>query len=545
MQNEKEKIISLNKDKFESAKKYEENQEKQELKEKESIDKDENRWKNNQKLGVDYHTQKEIKNFIKDDMKSFNEKVEYTKQQKTSSPYNSGIISQKTMNKSIKTFNTVRFIAGLSYNIGVKDEYNKLAQDASLLMSVNNLLEHHGQPKPKNMDKKLYDSGSKGCSSCNIGSGDNNINSAILGWLADEHTVNFDNMGHRRWILNPPMKNTGFGFVNKFDSMYCFDKGCPENNNKNVAWPAQNTPIEFFGDNYPWTLSIGENINKQVTVTLINKKTKKVIKFDKYINDKFAVNNGNFGQEGCIIFRPNLKYSDGDAYRVDINCTNFSVSYDVNFFSLNCTHENKDKELIGTIKSSCENYGKKIYFCNKCGITTESPLSELEEHDKEVISITEATCAKEGKKIIECLTCCRKWEYSTEIKPHDYIIKPIENNSKVEGSCKICKKKVIFQPPTFFRLWWRNGFEGNFSGIPFENNPVGSVIFCWIEGVDGDDGFRQFIVEVSDPTLLQIPDEIENTSRNQFKVLNSGDVELAIYPKYNPAIKRNVKIHLG
>ena len=71
------------------------------------------------------------------------------------------------------------------------------------------------------------------------------------------------------------------------------------------------------------------------------------------------------------------------------------------------------------------------------------------------------------------------------------------------------------------------------------------MIFCWIEGVDGDDGFRQFIVEVSDPTLLQIPDEIENTSRNQFKVLNSGDVELAIYPKYNPAIKRNVKIHLG
>ena len=99
-----------------------------------------------------------------------------------------------------------------------------------------------------------------------------------------------------------------------------------------------------------------------------------------------------------------MKYSDGDAYRVDINCTNFSVSYDVNFFSLKCTHENKDKELIGTIKSSCENYGKKIYFCKKCGITTESPLSELEEHDKEVISITEATCAKGGKKIIECLT---------------------------------------------------------------------------------------------------------------------------------------------
>ena len=35
-------------------------------------------------------------------MKTFNEKVDYTKQPKTSSPYNTGIISQKTMNKSIK-----------------------------------------------------------------------------------------------------------------------------------------------------------------------------------------------------------------------------------------------------------------------------------------------------------------------------------------------------------------------------------------------------------------------------------------------------------
>ena len=37
--------------------------------------------------------------------------------------------------------------------------FEKLAQDASLLMRVNNKMAHTGQPKPKNMTKQLYDSG--------------------------------------------------------------------------------------------------------------------------------------------------------------------------------------------------------------------------------------------------------------------------------------------------------------------------------------------------------------------------------------------------
>ena len=387
LKRDEEQILEENKSKIDVYKKYEEDLEKKELKEKEDADNDQKRWKANQKLGVAFHTSKEIKNFAKNIFFAYNKRDKFIIQPKWTSPYNSGKISNESLEEGLKYLNSLRFAAGLSYNIGVEDGYNKLAQDGSLLCQANNLLAHEGHPKPKNMDKKLYDSGAKGCKSSNLGNGYLNIIQSIQGWVSDEDSGNFDRVGHRRWVLNPTMKNTGLGFVNKFSAMYSFDKNSPENYVKNVAWPCQHMPIEFFGDNYPWSLSTDVELNKKVTVTITNKKTKKVTKFDSYTANKFLINNVGYGQTGCVIFRPNFKYSEGDSFRVDVNCTTFSVSYDVSFFNLKCTHE---KQTLGIVKSSCMSKGKIIKFCDKCGIIDE-PL-ELEPHNEEVFSYSKANC---------------------------------------------------------------------------------------------------------------------------------------------------------
>ena len=73
----------------------------------------------------------------------------YDIQPKLTPPYNSGKISKETLDNSMKYLNSLRFAAGLSYDIGLTDEYLKLAQNASLLCQVNNLLQHSDQPKPK------------------------------------------------------------------------------------------------------------------------------------------------------------------------------------------------------------------------------------------------------------------------------------------------------------------------------------------------------------------------------------------------------------
>ena len=111
--------------------------------------------------------------------------------------------------------------------------------------------------------KKLYDSGAKGCAESNICNGSSNLAKLILVWEDDEDEDNFPSVGHRRWLLSPTMKNTGIGYVGDFYAMHVFDGLYEKTNVKNLAWPCQNMPIEFFGDNYPWSLLIGQILKKK------------------------------------------------------------------------------------------------------------------------------------------------------------------------------------------------------------------------------------------------------------------------------------------
>ena len=540
LKKEEEEILFQHRTKIDLYRKTEEEKQKQELKEKEESDNDQQRWKKNQKLGVKFRTSKEIKDFAKDVMSLYNIPTKYEINPKTISPYNSGKITKETYDNSLKYLNSLRFAAGLTYDIGLTDKYNQLAQDASLLCQVNNKLAHTNQPKPKNMDKKLYNSGAKGCAESNLGMGHYNLLDSLKGWVSDQDSGNFDRMGHRRWVLNPTMKNTGLGLVKKYSAMYSFDCEAEENNVKNVAWPCQHMPIEFFGDNYPWTLTTNENLDKKVTVTITNKKTKEVTKFNNYINNKFLVNNDGYGQTGCVIFRPYFKYSEGDSFRVDVNCTKFSVSYDVSFFHIECTHK---KEVLGSVKSSCMVKGKKILFCDKCGLFNE-PL-ELEPHDEDVKSYDKANCLKKGRKVFECLTCCQQFDNEIGIQPHDYTFRNI-STYKVEGTCKDCNKKININPPTTFNLWWSTlDKPDNYSSAVPDYNPIDSTILVWVEGVNGDKGYKEIIFEVDNPSLLKLPEKIENEPNNQLKVLGAGSVQLTIYPKYNPNLKQYANIELG
>ena len=536
---EEENILSGIKDRIEAQKKYKENRLKNEQIEKEMQNKDEKRWKSYQKLGVQYHTQEEIKLFSKEIMEFLNFQVYYDIQPNLTTPYNSGKISQITYDKAVKYINFLRYTAGLSHNIGMNEKYNKLAQDASLLMKLNNKLAHAGHPRPSGLDKKIYDSGVEGCAESNIAYGPYTLMKSIFRWASDEDAHNFPKVGHRRWLFNPTMKNTGLGYVERFSAMYAFDGINDENHVKNVAWPCQNMPIEFFGDNYPWSLSTGQILNKKVKVTITNIKTNKVTIFDRITNDKFAIDNEEIGIPGCVIFRPNFKYKDGDSYRVDVNCTDFSVSYDVNFFSLK--NSNK-KELIGTVKSSCIKKGKLIYFSDENGIMEE--YTELLPHDEEIISLSKANCKIKGRKKFRCCYCCQTFDEEIGIQPHDYSLIHI-NNYQTEGTCKDCGKKIKFNHPTTVNIWFLKRNSSQYSTSPPSNNPIGSIINVWVEGVNGDKDYNRIIFEVSDPELLQLPKIIKNDPNNELKVIGKGRVEVTYYPKFNPTLKKSFRLNLG
>lgn len=267
-------------------------------------------------------------------------------------PYVAGALSDDELICALNTIKTIRYIAGLPDDIYLSDEYNSLAQASSLVNYVNNKLTHTPEA-PSGMDSSLADKGIEGSKKSNIArtSWQNNTLkwTIIHGWMDDSDGDNAKVLGHRRWILNPSMGMTGFGSVTgshgTYNAMYAHDRSNPSASVSGaVCWPATNTPLSYFGSDAPWSISLGREISEEDVIVYlirmnISGKESKVWTFSKSSSDgDFYVNNGSFGEKGCIIFRPADigVYEDGDRFYVSVllGDTEETISYTVDFFDL-------------------------------------------------------------------------------------------------------------------------------------------------------------------------------------------------------------------
>ena len=296
-------------------------------------------YENKQKVGVNvaYHTEDEIREFVKNHPFDFNEPVEYEETPLNKAPYSLGRLKGKTLYSALNALNQIRYIAGLNSDVVLKEEYVKLAQGASVVNSVNNVMTHYPS-KPAGMSDELFGLGAEGASHSNIGRGYKNINqSLIFGYMEDGDYSNIDRVGHRRWLLNPSMKATGFGYYNNYTATYAFDGSGEAAVEYGVVWPAQNMPTEYFNSEFPWSISMGYVVNDSVEVELVRVSDNKTWHFSKGSSDGyFNVNNAGYGQKGCIIFRPDgiEKYGAGEKFKVTVAGLSEPLSYEVSFFDL-------------------------------------------------------------------------------------------------------------------------------------------------------------------------------------------------------------------
>lgn len=297
-------------------------------------------------VNVAKRSKEEIKAYIKAHPTNISQRanpVSYEKGPQTTAPYSAGKLSASTKQSALNTLNTIRYIAGLNDNVTINDSYEEKAQAAALVNYVNNDLSHY-PTQPSGMSDALYELGREGASSSNIAWASwSNVSldwTLMHSWMADSDIGNMTRVGHRRWILNPTMGQTGFGTVNgsngTYSTVYAFDRS-GNADHYGVCWPAQTMPLEYFGNQYPWSVSMGTTVDKNaVTVTLTRQSDQKRWKFSTAQSDgAFYVNNSGYGQKGCIIFRPsNITYANGDIFTVTIDGLSGKVSYDVEFFSV-------------------------------------------------------------------------------------------------------------------------------------------------------------------------------------------------------------------
>ncbi len=137
--------------------------------------------------------------------------------------------------------NYFRAMAGVPGTIQLSDEYNRKAQQAALMMSVNGQLSHN--PPPSWLCYTAEGAEAAGSSNLFLGV---NGPTAITGYMEDPGSANYF-VGHRRWILYPQTLQMGTGDIPNTggywasNALWVFDNNMwnprPQTREEYVAWP--------------------------------------------------------------------------------------------------------------------------------------------------------------------------------------------------------------------------------------------------------------------------------------------------------------------
>lgn len=172
-----------------------------------------------------------------------------------------GKLSTKFRNEFLTEMNTVRALHGLpsiTYDYAHEDEMMQTA----LILAANNILTHYPEP---NTDC-YSDIGAVGASTSNLEMGVRSIMydyspaESVRNMTHDKLNVVANNVGHRRWIINPFMEKSAYGSVNApsiKDTQFPYVVGTSHKTiyfQKNpttaklgvIAYPYHNYPSKYF-----------------------------------------------------------------------------------------------------------------------------------------------------------------------------------------------------------------------------------------------------------------------------------------------------------
>jgi uncharacterized protein YkwD len=274
-----------------------------------------------------------------------------------SAPYSAGALSAGFLQDGVNSINYARFLAGLPDDVTLDATNNDKAQHGAVLLAAGTFA--HSQPKPADMDQAFFDMANAATSSSNIGWGYGDLANFNFGCVDDGDTGNIDRVGHRRWILNPPLLKTGMGFANARSDTYVFDwSRVSAVSYDSIKWPCAGPfPAEMIDASVPWSVTLNPSLYSYAagtaghTVTLRRARDGKVWTFTSADTNKsgeyFNFETGGYGVANCFIFRPDPasvgSYAVGDVFDVTISGgitrkadgSPATVSYSTQFISHN------------------------------------------------------------------------------------------------------------------------------------------------------------------------------------------------------------------
>ncbi len=300
----------------------------------------------------------------------------------TKPPYSLGQVSAEHRKRALDSVNLMRMIAGLPV-VYLHDDYNKLSQYGAVVLAANDTLTHTPS-RPAGMDDEFYGNGYASTSHSNIAYGwmsgtDSYYNMPLftVGYMEDSGASNVAVVGHRRWILNPPMRYTGFGFALSsrnaaYSAMYAMNRNGTTPDYDFISWPSSgNFPSEFANTEMPWHVTLNPDKfdiarmntgNVQVTITAPDGRSQTITAADAAGNVAnknqayFNIDKSGYGIANAIIFRPGTAVLGSDdlwgIYTVTISGlytkdgAPAKISYNTDFFSAILYVGGSDNEAV-------------------------------------------------------------------------------------------------------------------------------------------------------------------------------------------------------
>jgi hypothetical protein len=260
----------------------------------------------------------------------------YTQQPTYTPPYFAGVVQQSLIDAALGEVNYIRKLAGVPGDLRLNQDYMNKAQHSAVLMDVNDVMSHY-PTQPPDMPDDFFQLGYEGSGNSNIHvgwsfyngvkTGNDSLLVSIKSFMDDSGERNIANLGHRRWLLNPPMQETGFGISsrNGYSAIYVTDRSREvEFDYDYIAWPvATQHPLSYFGSSQAWSVTLHRTVyakcDDNVAVKLTRQRDGKSWSFEANGGDGYF-NISDSIYEECIIFRPDGvgAYESGDSYLIEI-----------------------------------------------------------------------------------------------------------------------------------------------------------------------------------------------------------------------------------
>lgn len=258
-------------------------------------------------------------------------------------PHSTGELAPSFVQDGLKRLNFARFLVGLPDDVTVNSAYSDSIQHGAVVLAAGNSGLTHHPAKPAGMSQSFYDAGYSGTSSSNLAVTDS-LRGSIDQYLGDSDPSNIAALGHRRWVLNPPLRETGFGFARPnggyggygYSGMYVFDWGRTDAvTYSHYGWPAAGAfPLAFLPEGTPWSVHLDPNVYDYnwagIVVTLTRVSDGASWRFDyadrpvvgkPWSGEYYNFNDDGYGDPVCIVFRPglNMHYRYGDSFDVRVS----------------------------------------------------------------------------------------------------------------------------------------------------------------------------------------------------------------------------------